>query len=580
MAVMRTEYPRPWFKRDEWVMLNGEWEITFDDERVGIGERYWEGKVSFDKRINVPFSYQYPASGIGDTDVHETLWYRRTFGLTDEQRSKRTLVCFNGCNYETDVWINGIHATNHKGAFSPFQIDITDLLVENENVIVVRCIDSYNPALPRGKQSYKGEQFGCWYISNGGIWQSVWLEFFEDDCIVEASITPDIDEFSFSGEIETLYGMADSIEVLVMFEGEMVKKQTFTLDGKYTRYTVRLMEGDCIYDTMYWELDSPKLFYVDFRLLKDNKVVDLAHARFGMREISIDSQGQICLNHRPVYQRLVLDQGYWKESGITPPSAEALKRDILMSKEMGFNGARKHQKMEDPYWYYYADELGFLTWCEMPSAYYFNNTQIAALSQEWQDIIRVAKNFTSVITYVPFNESWGIRRVSKSQRQKDYVRSLYYLTKATDPSRLVSSNDGWENDVTTDVITIHDYAKSGNDFPQRYTEENYNSMYPQNRKLMLDGEVYHGQPVLFSEFGGIALQKNVHGDKWGYGKHAKNEEDFYSRLENLMNGIDACDFQGYCYTQLTDVQQEVNGLLDESHNTKYDFERIKAILVK
>ena len=561
MRMERTEYPRPQFRRDDWMMLNGEWKFAFEDKQ-------------FDKKIIVPFSYQYEASGIGETEIHKTVWYKRTFKITKEQMRKRALLCFNGCNYETDVWVNGEHVAKHFGAFAPFNADITASMCEGENEICVRCIDSYDPALPRGKQSYKGEPFACWYLSNGGIWQSVWIEFFGEDCMVEAPITPDIDTFSFGGEIETLYGEADEVEVLVSFEGNTVKKQRFSLDGKYTRYTVRLQERDSIHDDMYWEPQAPRLFYVDFRLFKNGEEVDEVHTRFGMRKISVDEQGQICLNNKPLYQRLILDQGYWKESGLTPPSAEALKQDILMSKEMGFNGARKHQKLEDPYWYYYADELGFLTWCEMPSAYYFNEKEMMAVTKEWQEIIRVAKYFTSVITYVPMNESWGVRKVFTDPSQQAFAKALYYTTKASDASRLVSTNDGWENLSSTDVISIHDYAANGDHFQEKYSKETYNDVYPQWKKLMAQKNPYEGQPVFFSEFGGIAMKRNINNGNWGYGKDAEDNEEFYDRLKNLIVNIRACNFQGYCYTQLTDIQQEVNGLLDAEHKPKFDTERI------
>ncbi len=563
MALQRTEYPRPQFARDNWLMLNGEWEFSFDNK-------------TFNQKIKVPFSYQYPASGIDDQSIHKTLWYKRQFLMTDEQCKQHSLLCFNGCNTETDVWINGVHVAQHTGAFSPFYADITDYVKQGSNEIIVRCIDPYNASLPRGKQTWKSSVFSCWYIPNGGIWQSVWIEFFGSDCIAKSHITPDLDSFSFEGEIETLYGKADEIEVTVSFEGEIIRKQRFLLNGKYTRYKVWLPEHE-IHENLYWTLDNPRLLYVDFRLFLDGNEVDIAHTRFGMRKISIDENGQICLNNKPLYQKLVLDQGYWKESGLTPPSTQSLKQDILMAKQMGFNGARKHQKLEDPYWYYYADEIGFLTWCEMPSAYDFQKTEIAAVTKEWQEIVSVAMNFTSVIVYVPLNESWGVKKILTDVKQQNFAKSLYYLTKSIDDSRLVSTNDGWENISETDIISIHDYAPNGDAFNSKYTKDTYDIIYPQGRKLMANNSCYLGQPVIFSEFGGIAKAGDNDDGKWGYGESAKSSEAFYARMKNLVDNIYTCDFQGYCYTQLSDVQQEINGLLDENHIPKFDLERIKEI---
>ena len=296
-----------------------------------------------------------------------------------------------------------------------------------------------------------------------------------------------------------------------------------------------------------------------------------------MRKISVDEYGNICLNNRKLYQRLILDQGYWQESGLTPLSVEEIKKDIELSKAMGFNGARKHQKFEDPYFYYLADEMGFLCWCEMPYAYNFNADEIYMQSREWKEIISVTRNFTSVICYVPLNESWGVRKILTDSKQQDYGRALYYLTKSIDNSRLVSTNDGWENIDVTDILSIHDYAFDSSEFDGKYRAENYNALYPQGRKLMSEGCGYCGQPVLFTEFGGIAMQKNATNGNWGYNRGAENDEEYYSRLENLMKGIYETEFQGYCFTQLTDVQQEVNGLLDEYHKPKLDVERLKKL---
>ncbi len=564
MALERNEYPRPQFARDSWITLNGKWDFSFDNQ-------------TFDKTITVPFSYQYLASGINEQSIHKTLWYKRGFSITEEQSKQHSLLCFNGCNSETDVWVNGIHAIKHEGSFAPFYADVTEYVKQGNNEIVVRCIDPYDSALPRGKQTWKSSGFSCWYVPNGGIWQSVWIEFFGDDCIAKSHITPNLDTFSFEGEIETLYGTADEVEVTVSFEGEVLSKQRFLLSGKYTKYTVWLTEHE-IHEELYWTLDKPRLINVDYSLFADGKEVDVTHTRFGMRKISIDCNGKICLNNKPLYQKLVLDQGYWKDSGLTPPSAEALKKDIMAAKNMGFNGARKHQKLEDPYWYYYADELGFLTWCEMPSAYNFQKAEIAAITKEWQEIVGVAMDFTSVIAYVPLNESWGVKKIFDDTKQQDFARSLYYLTKSIDDSRLVSTNDGWENISETDIISIHDYASDGNNFQAKYSEDTYDVIYPQGKKLMANSNYYSGQPVIFSEFGGIAKSIENDDEKWGYGENVKDSETFYKRLKNLVENICNCDFQGYCYTQLSDVQQEINGLLDENHIPKYDFAKIKEIL--
>ncbi len=575
MEIERREYPRPQFRRENWQSLNGEWEFAFDDKNDGIKGGLWQGKKALPLKIRVPFSYQYPASGIGDTSQHDIVWYRRSFSLAEENRGRRALLCFNAADYQTDVWLNGVHILTHTGGFTPFSADITAYLKKGDNIIVVRCEDTLNDAVPRGKQSWTGKPFDCYYVPNTGIWQSVWLEFYGEDCIAEHSLFCDYDKTELYGELVTQYGKADEAEILVTFAGKLIKRERFTLRGRHNKFRFALPRDYT--DDYSWSPENPRLLYVDFALYKDGKQVDLAHARIGMRKISVDEHGKICLNNRPYYQRLVLDQGYWQESGLTPPSAESLKKDIELAKAMGFNGARKHQKLEDPYYNYYAEELGFLTWCEMPSAYRFCSDEVAAITKEWQEIVKEGRNCTSNVCYVPLNESWGAREIGRDKAQQSFARALYCLTKSLDPTRLVSTNDGFENISPTDIVSIHDYGIArAEEFAEKYLD-GYDELYPQGWPLFAEGEKYEGQPVLFTEFGGRAMQADAKGGAWGYSGAAANEEEFLKQLESIMQGVRSCNFQGYCYTQLTDVQQEVNGLLTAERKPKADIQKLKAI---
>ena len=575
MEIERREYPRPQFRRENWQSLNGEWEFAFDDKNDGIKGGLWQGKKALPLKIRVPFSYQYPASGIGDTSQHDIVWYRRSFSLAEENRGRRALLCFNAADYQTDVWLNGVHILTHTGGFTPFSADITAYLKKGDNIIVVRCEDTLNDAVPRGKQSWTGKPFDCYYVPNTGIWQSVWLEFYGEDCIAEHSLFCDYDKTELYGELVTQYGKADEAEILVTFAGKLIKRERFTLRGRHNKFRFALPRDYT--DDYSWSPENPRLLYVDFALYKDGKQVDLAHARIGMRKISVDEHGKICLNNRPYYQRLVLDQGYWQESGLTPPSAESLKKDIELAKAMGFNGARKHQKSEDPYYNYYAEELGFLTWCEMPSAYRFCSDEVAAITKEWQEIVKEGRNCTSNVCYVPLNESWGAREIGRDKAQQSFARALYCLTKSLDPTRLVSTNDGFENISPTDIVSIHDYGIArAEEFAEKYLD-GYDELYPQGWPLFAEGEKYEGQPVLFTEFGGRAMQADAKGGAWGYSGAAANEEEFLKQLESIMQGVRSCNFQGYCYTQLTDVQQEVNGLLTAERKPKADIQKLKAI---
>ena len=578
MLHLRNEYPRPHFRRDNWLSLNGMWEFEFDDNHDGEMRGIHNGKIKLEREINVPFSYQYPASGIGDKTFHDTLWYKKSFVY--DRVGDSAILGFNASDYITTVWVNGHYATTHQGGFAPFTVDITKYLNEGENVIVVRCYDPLDPTIPRGKQSWLNDPFSCWYTPNSGIWQSVWIDFVGDDSLEDFSITPDIDTNSFSGEIKLRNCFADLIEIKVFYDNKLVKRQMFSPDGKYTRYTVKMMEINFVDEVTYWAPDHPNLFYVDINLYRGDELLDTVHTRFGMRKISITDDGRVLLNNKPLYQRLILDQGYWKDSGLTPPSVESIKKDIEFTKAAGFNGARKHQKFEDPYYYYLADELGLLTWCEMPSSYNFNTDEVSYVTDEWQQIVNTAKKFSSIITYVPINESWGVRKALTSVEQQNFARSLYYLTKSIDPSRLVSTNDGWENISESDMLAIHDYASLGSELKVKYNEATYDDAFQTFRRVLANDNHYMGQPVLLSEFGGIMFERDQRDDNWGYNSAAKNDDEFLARLKALVEGIYDADFQGFCYTQLTDVQQEVNGLLDSEHNPKIAPEKIREILVK
>lgn len=578
MLKIRNEYPRPHFRRDNWLSLNGTWEFEFDDAGDGEARGLHNGNIKLTREINVPFTYQYSDSGIGEKEHHDTLWYRKSFTYSKEKGD--VILGFNASDYITTVWVNGIYVFTHRGGFSPFTVDISKQVKVGDNVIVVKCYDSLDPTVPRGKQSWINDPWSCWYTPNSGIWQSVWLDFVGVDSVEDFSITPDIDTNSFGGEIKLRNATADLIEIKVFYDGKQVKRQMFSPDGKYTRYTVNLMEANFVDEITYWAPEHPNLYYVDINLYKDNLLLDTVHTRFGMRKISVSGDGRILLNNKPLYQRLILDQGYWKKSGLTPPDVDAIRKDITLTKEMGFNGARKHQKFEDPYYYYLADEIGLLTWCEMPSSYNFNTDEVSYVTDEWQQIVNTARKFSSVITYVPLNESWGIRKALTSREQQNFAKSLYYLTKSIDSSRLVSTNDGWENMSDSDILAIHDYASLGSELGERYNEFTYNDAFQTFRRVLAEGNDYLGQPVLLTEFGGIMFERDQFNGNWGYNSAAKSDEEFFDRLKELVDGIYKCNFQGFCYTQLTDVQQEVNGLMDEEHNPKVDPASIKEIILK
>ncbi len=581
MNFTRSEYPSPQFKRCAWQTLNGIWQFCFDDEENGISRKLYENGVPLGLEINVPFAYQSKASGIGISDLHEVMWYRRVFSLTDEMKGGRTLLHFNGADYEAEVWLNGVYVGKHVGGYTHFCFDITAYLTD-ENVLCVRVIDRYDCAQPRGKQYWKREASRCWYVASSGIWQSVWLEKTGAGYIERALFTPDIDTNSVLLETEAA-GQFDALKVIVSYKGKTTLTQVSSLCGRDAKTALHLKPEDSIDEIHFWSPENPNLYDVRLELLLKGEVVDSVETYFAFRKISAEKD-KILLNNIPLYQKLVLDQGYWDETDLTPPSAESLKQDILLSKAMGFNGGRKHQKVEDPYYYYYADTLGFLVWGEMPSAYDFNSREIRLHSAQYEELILNLYNHPSIIVWVPLNESWGVRKLLTDGKQKDYARAVYYLTKSLDATRLVSTNDGWESVKETDIISIHDYSTDSANWQEKYGREKLSELFPMARRLMGFGEKISAEkPIVLTEYGGIAVLqsgvKELHteadGEAWGY--CLEKSENFLQRFKELNRGVFACDFAGFCYTQLTDVKQEVNGLLNKEHEPKFDVKKIAPL---
>lgn len=328
-------------------------------------------------------------------------------------------------------------------------------------------------------------------------------------------------------------------------------------------------------ENLYWTPEKPNLIDVEVTLIHDGKKCDTVNTYFGMRKIHVCGE-EIYLNNSPLYQRLVLDQGYWPEGLMTAPSDEAIRRDVEMTKELGFNGARKHQKIEDPRYYYWADKLGLLVWGEMPSNYDFTPEGQRMLLSELQAFVRRDYNHPCIVTWIPFNESWGIHEIAGDSRQKSFVKAVYYLLRSLDESRLVGSNDGWEQLELTDFCGVHDYDISPENFATRYMDIEKTMRGSVNFKpIYAAGEQYNGVPVLITEMGGVKL---VNDDGWGYNQAMSDEDDMLQYLRSVMRAVRSHrQIRGFCYTQLTDVQQETNGLLDAARKPKVAFEELRKI---
>ncbi len=578
-SMRETFIPRPDFARDNWYDLNGTWQFAFDEERK-TGEQQWL-KEDFPGRIQVPFAYQCEKSGIGISEMHDIVWYKRRVEIPETMKGKRIWLHFGAVDYRAEVWFNGVRLGSHEGGYTPFAFEVTNAL-QDENEIVVKATDYADTTQPRGKQYWKQQPDRCWYIQNTGIWQNVWLEATEGSPIDNIKLTPDIDTNTVEA-IVTIgeYQNGDQLEIEVSYQGKTVKKLTASVDGYRTTVSIALLPEDFIDEIHYWTPDRPNLYDMKVSLYRGQEKQDAVETYFGMRKISID-QGRILLNNAPVYLKMILDQGYWKESGLTAPDDEALKKDIEMTKAFGFNGARKHQKIEDPRYYYWADRLGLLVWGEIPSAYEYGDQEIRNVTRDMQEFIIRDYNHPSIMAWVPLNESWGVRKILVDGCQQHFGKALYHMAKAMDPTRLVSTNDGWEN-VEGDIVSIHDYSSKGQSITGKYTEEaleHPEGIFPGGRRLFAFGETYRKGESAFmvTEYGGIALSSDTDGEKWGYGQAEQGEDALISRYEDVTKAIMAIpQIVGFCYTQLTDVYQEVNGLLTMEREPKVDSGRIREI---
>lgn len=569
----RPEYPRPQFERKEWLNLNGTWRFDFDDSNSGLND-CWYDQHTFNRTIQVPFAFQTNLSGISDTDFHDVVWYEKDFELPAKWNNQRLLLHFGAVDYRAWVWVNGILVTQHEGGHVAFQADITHALQPFHNRITVRVEDvTLDLEQPRGKQYWKNDSAFIFYTRTTGIWQTVWLEPVCDTYLDSVKIIPDIDcgqvqlEYILKGDV-----LDTQVEAQIWFGDTLIASQTHALNAYRSCTTISLNSAQ---DLHLWTPENPALYDLRLVLRSNNQILDEVESYFGMRKISIE-KGRILLNNHPYYMRLVLDQGYHPDGLLTFPSDDAIRNDVELTKQMGFNGVRKHQKVEEPRYLYWADQLGLLVWGEMANAYEYSEIAVKRITQEWQEVIQRDFNHPSLVAWVPINESWGVPNLKADSRQRDHLVALYYLVRSLDPTRLVISNDGWEH-AKTDLLTIHDYEGSGEVLRERYASvESIVQARPADRDLYVSGFAYNNEPILVTEFGGIAYQKDDQ-EGWGY-TTASNGHEFIRRYQDVISAMLASPHvQGFCYTQLCDVEQEINGLLTYDRKPKGDLAIIREI---
>src|SRR5688572_5747519 len=574
-------YPRPLLVRKNWTPLNGTWEFTTDP----AGRLTSPDQVKFNKRITVPFTCETPASGVGDTGFFQAVWYRRTFDAPRLTRDQRLILHFGAVDYRAQVWVNGQLCTTHEGGYTPFSADVTDMLTARGAQTIVVCAedDPLDLSKPRGKQDWRLEPHSIWYPRTTGIWQTVWTEVVPRTRIASLRWTPNVRkwEISLQARVEGPDREGMRLSVRLRKGDRVLTEDVYQVTRGEVVRTIALPDpgiDDARNDLLWWPW-APNLIDVELRLLYANgREVDAVASYTAMRSVSIIGD-RFVMNSRPLYLRLVLDQGYWQESGLTAPSDDALRRDIELTKAMGLNGVRKHQKIEDPRFLYWADRLGLLVWEEMPSAYTFDDVTARRLSQEWSEAIERDVSHPCVIAWVPLNESWGVPDLPHSRQQRDFVKAMYSLTKSLDNTRPCIGNDGWEN-IITDIIAIHDYDGDPRRIAKRYerSSDNLFKLFeherPGHKVLLLDEMKYEGQPVMLTEFGGIAFHKDTK-TTWGY-RRAGSEEEFQRQYTDLLAAVKQLSlFSGLCYTQLTDTYQEANGLLYMDRTPKFPIEEIR-----
>jgi hypothetical protein len=572
-------YPRPQLRRETWYSANGVWDFAIDPgEKCRI-----PADVTWTDRIRVPFAPESRASGIGHTGFLRACWYRRTLTLPDALPSDRWILHFGAVDYAATIWVNGVWVGSHEGGYTPFTIDITSLATAETEVIVRAEDDPHDLGKPRGKQDWQLEPHSIWYPRTTGIWQSVWLEKVPATRILRIAFTPNLARWEIGVEAWIDCQGRDGLRLGVRFSS---RGQTLAADA-YQVIAGEVHRGIALSDPgiddsrneLLWSPHAPNLMSVELALWGERgELIDRVESYVALRSAAVQGD-RFILNNRPYLLRMVLDQGYWPDGGLTAPDDAALRRDVELAKAMGFNGVRKHQKIEEPRYLFWADTLGLTVWEEMPSAYRFTSQSVERLSREWSATIARDFSHPCIVAWVPINESWGVPNLTDNPRERHYVQALYYLTKTLDPTRPVIGNDGWES-IATDIIGIHDYDNEPERIARRYRADEvlprlFKRERPGGRMLVLEGDRHTDQPLMLTEFGGIALADRE-GTTWGYAV-SKDAAEFAHQYERLLAVVRTLGLlSGFCYTQFADTYQEANGLLYADRTPKIPLERLLA----
>jgi beta-galactosidase/beta-glucuronidase len=584
-------HPRPQFVRGAWRSLDGAWDFAHDDGDEGRGGG-WASRFPSAGTITVPFPPESGASGVADTGYHPVVWYRRTVTAEDLEAagrsaaSPRVLLHFGAVDYRATVWLDGELLGTHEGGHTPFSFDISGHVADGDAwSLVVRAEDDpLDVGQPRGKQDWLPEPHVIWYHRTTGIWQPVWLEAVPAVAVRALHWTTDLPSATVRLEValDRVPPAGTTCRVRVSRDDRSLADTT--VEVARDRFSVLLpipeQENGQGYERMLWTPEHPVLLDATVEVTGDGGT-DAITSYLGLRSAAVE-RGRFLLNDRPVFLRSVLEQGYWPESHLAAPSADALRAEVQLIKDLGFNSVRIHQKFEDPRFLYWTDRLGVLVWAEAPGAYESSPTAIARTVREWLEVLDRDRSHPSIVTWVPLNESWGVQHIAATPALQSYARGITELTRAIDPTRPVVSNDGWEH-VDSDLLTVHDYEWRPEVVRERYGsaeafQRELDGVGPAGRRIRLAGPV-DGVPVVLSEFGGIRWSPSGSGeDDWGYST-ASSADDFEERLSGLLEAVQASRLlAGFCYTQLTDTLQEANGLLTADRKPKLPIERLRSII--
>ena len=560
MPIPRPEYPNPQFQRSNWMNLNGEWDFNYDNENSGEDKGFSNPGAKFSKKITVPFCPESSLSGIGNTDFIYGVWYKKKVTLPERYMSMRVVLCFGACDFYTKVFIDGTLAGTHKGGYSSFFIDITPFIKDRDITITVYAKDDTRDGMQSsGKQSDKYNSHGCFYTRTTGIWQTVWIEAMPKSYIESVKYYPNAENGSV--DISAVVKGGGKFEAIALFDGKIMgAASALTNDGNVNLH-LDLKEKHL------WNVGDGQLYDLELKFGEDE-----VKSYFGLRSVHFDGM-KFMLNGKSVFQRLVLDQGFYPDGIYTAPSEEAMIKDIQISLDAGFNGARLHEKIFEPRFLYHCDKMGYLVWGEYPNwgLDHSRPESVFTILPEWLEEVKRDFNHPSIIGWCPFNETWD-RHGCK--QYDDVLAALYDCTKALDPTRPCIDTSG-NFHVKTDIFDVHDYEQNVSMFKSNYD------------KLMTDGELhdrfshiqkYEGQPTFVSEYGGIKWTLSAVDNSWGYGDAPTTEQEFIERYKGLTEALlNNNQMFGFCYTQLYDVEQEQNGLYCYDRTPKFDMEIFKKI---